>query len=338
MSHYEHLTIDERESIWELSHEGKGPRAIGRSMGRSASTISRELRRNAYLLNGKTSVYRPSTAERKYAARRSRCRRRALLEDEGLQKLMERLIGEQGWSPEQVENRLKLEGSQYRISYTTIYRWLYAGKRRPWRPDARRFQEMVLHLRRGGKRKRAKGEPKRQGQRNISHKLSERPDAANKREEIGHWEADTIQGKINSGCVVTMVDRKSRFLLGGKVERKFADDVAEAMYRLLSSVPPEYVKSITPDRGTEFSAHAVVTERVHQVPFYFPPPHSPWERPSVENTNGLLRQYVPARSNLTTLTEADVRLYVRLLNTRPRKCLGWKTPAEVFFRKLLHLT
>lgn len=338
MSHYQHLSIEERESIWELCHEGKGLREIGRRIGRSASTISRELRRNSYLHNGEISVYRPSTAERKYAARRERCRRRVLLEDEGLQRLVERLIGEQSWSPEQVENRLKLEGSQYRISYTTIYRWLHTGKRRFWRPDAQKFQQMVFHLRRRGKRKREKGELKRQGQRNIPHKLSERPEAANKREEIGHWEADTIQGKINSGCVVTMVDRKSRFLLGGKVDRKFADDVAQTMSRLLSSVPPEYVKSITPDRGTEFTAHAVVTEQVHQVPFYFPPPHSPWERPSVENTNGLLRQYVPARSNLTTLTEADVRLYVRLLNTRPRKCLGWKTPAEIFFSNLLHLT
>ena len=260
-----------------------------------------------------------------------------LLEDEGLQRVVERLIVEQGWSPEQVENRLKMEGSQYRVSYTTIYRWLHAGNC-PWRPDAQRFKQMVLHLRRRGRRKGVNGEIRRQGRRNIPHHLSECPDAANKREEIGHWEADTIQGKINSGCVVTMVDRKSRFLLGGKVDRKFADDVTQTMSRLLSSVPPEYVKSITPDRGTEFFAHAVVTEQVHQVPFYFPPPHAPWERPSVENTNGLLRQYVPARSNLTTLTEADVQADVRLLNTRPRKCLGWKTPAEVFFGSLLHLT
>jgi len=337
MSHYEHLSIEERESIWELQHEGKGPRGIGREIGRSASTISRELRRNSYLFHGKKAIYRPSTAQRKYAARRERCKRKVLLEDEGLQRVVERLIIEQGWSPEQVENRLKMEGSQYRVSYTTIYRWLYAGNY-SWRPDAQRFKQMVLHLRRRGRRKGVNGEIRRQGRRNIPHHLSERPEAANKREEIGHWEADTIQGKINSGCVVTMVDRKSRFLLGGKVDRKFADDVAQAMSRLLSSVPPEYVKSITPDRGTEFSAHAVVTEQVHQVPFYFPPPHAPWERPSVENTNGLLRQYVPARSNLTTLTEADVQADVRLLNTRPRKCLGWKTPAEVFFGSLLHLT
>ena len=337
MSHYQHLSIDERESIWELSHEGKGPREIGRTMGRAASTISRELNRNSFLINGQISVYRPSTADRKYAARGKRCRRRVLLEDDNLQRLVERLIVEQGWSPEQVENRLKLEGSQYRVSYATIYRWLHAG-RNPWRLEARRFQQMALHLRHRGKRKHKKGEIERRGKRNIPHKLSERPDAANKREEIGHWEADTIQGKINSGCVVTMVDRKSRFLLGGKVDRKFADDVARVMTTLLSSVPPEYVKSITPDRGTEFTAHAAVTEQVYQVPFYFPHPHSPWERPTVENTNGLLRQYVPARSNLALLTEADVRLYVRLLNTRPRKCLDWKTPAEIFFDKGLHLT
>jgi IS30 family transposase len=338
MSHYQHLTTEDRESIWELRFEGNGPREIGRRIGRSASTISRELSRNSYHLHGGPKIYRPSTADKKYATRRKRCRRRVLLEDEGLQRLVERLIVEQGWSPEQVENRLKLEGSQYRISYATIYRWLNDG-RHSWRPEARRrFQQIVLHLRHGGRRKHKKGEVERRGYRIIPHKLSERPDAANKRAEIGHWEADTIQGKINSGCVVTMVDRKSRFLLGGKVERKFADDVAQVMSRLLSSVPPEYVKSITPDRGTEFSAHAVITERVHQVPFYFPHPHSPWERPTVENINGLFRQYVPARSNLTTLTEADVRQYVRLLNTRPRKCLGWKTPAEIFFGSLLHLT
>ncbi|MPM75685.1 IS30 family transposase ISSlu1 [bioreactor metagenome] len=337
MNHYRHLTIDERESIWELCHEGKGPQEIGRRISRSASTISRELARNSYLLNGKTKVYRPSTAQRKYAARRERCRRRELLEDEGLQTLVERLIVEQSWSPEQVQNRLKLEGSAYRISYTTIYRWIRAG-RIPWKPEAPRYRNIALHLRHQGTRKHKKGEAEHRGKRNYPHKLSERPEAANKREEIGHWEADTLQGKINSGCVALMVDRKSRFTLGDKARRKFSDDVAQVMMAQLSSVPAQYVKSITPDRGTEFAAHAIVTERVHQVPFYFPPPHSPWERPTVENTNGLLRQYIPVRADLTKLTEADVRKYIHLLNTRPRKCLGWKTPTEVFFGSLLHLT
>jgi IS30 family transposase len=337
MNHYRHLTIDERESIWELCLEGKGPQEIGRRINRSASTISRELRRNAYWVNGKAKTYRPSTAQRKYTARRVRCRRRVLLEDEGLQELVERLIVEQGWSPEQIHNRLKLEASTYRVSYTTIYRWIRAG-RIPWKPEAHRYQRIALYLRHRGKRKHRKGEVERRGERTFPHRLSERPEAANRREEIGHWEADTIQGKINSGCVVMMVDRKSRFLLGGKAHRKFADDVAQVMSALLSSVPAQYVKSITPDRGTEFAFHAAVTEQVHQVPFYFPPPHAPWERPSVENTNGLLRQYVPARSDLTKLTEPVVRQYVHLLNTRPRKCLDWKTPAEIFFGSLLHLT
>jgi len=337
MSHYQHLTTEERESIWELRFEGNGPREIGRRIGRSASTISRELDRNSYQHNGGPKIYRPSTADKKYAARRKRCRRRKLFEDEELQKEVERLIAEQDWSPEQVDKRLKLEGNRYQVSYTTIYRWLNDG-RRIWRPEARRFHRIVLHLRCGGKRKHKKGEVERRGHRVIFHTLSERPDAANKRKEIGHWEADTVQGKINSGCVVTMVDRKSRFLLGGKAQRKFADDVTHSMVRMLLPIPPECVKSITPDRGTEFAAHAVVTELVHQVPFYFPHPHSPWERPTVENTNGLFRQYVPARSDLSRLTDSDVQTYVHLLNTRPRKCLGWRTPTEVFFDTVLHFT
>lgn len=337
MNHYQHLTMDERESIWELRLKGTGLREIGRKIGRSASTISRELKRNSYSTNGDARIYRPSTATKKYEARRKRCRRRKRFEDEGLQKAVERLIVEMDWCPEQIDNRLRLEGSQYRVSYTTIYRWLRSG-RSSWQPEARRFQLMVHHLRHRGKRKHKKGEVELRGHRIIPHKLSERPESANKREEIGHWEADTIQGKINSGCVVTMVDRKSRFLLGGKVKKKFADDVAHSMSELLSPLPPEYVKTITPDRGTEFTAHATVTQQVHQVPFYFPHPHSPWERPSVENTNGLLRQYVPTRSDFAKLTDENVQAAVRLLNTRPRKCLGWKTPAEIFFGYVLHLT
>ena len=329
MSHYHHLSIEERESIWEGLLQGKSRAAIARELQRSPSTITREIRRNSYLLH-KTPKYRPSTAERRYQQRRERCRRTALLQDPALRALVERLIVESGWSPEQISGRLELEQSPYRISHTTIYRWLHAGEARG-RKTTPYFRNIVLHLRHRGKNRRRKGNGDQRGRRVIHYRLSERAEEANLREAIGHWEADTVQGKINSGCVLTMVDRKSRYLIGGKVARKFSLDVAQAMCAAFERIPSHYIQTVTQDRGTEFTAYSEVLKIHPTLRFYFCDPHCPWQRPTSKNTNGLLRQYIPPRYALSQLCDEQVQAYIHLLNNRPRKCLGWCTPAEVFF-------
>ena len=148
-------------------------------------------------------------------------------------------------------------------------------------------------------------------------------------------QGDTVAGKTGKACFVTLVERKMRFLVGGKSSAKRAADVNEVMLIALEGHP---VKSITPDRGKEFAKHAEVTEALEGVKFYFPPPHHPWERGSNENTNGLLREYFPKGQGITDIPDAYIQEMFDKLNRRPRKCLGYRTPYEVYYSKTLHLT
>ena len=168
----------------------------------------------------------------------------------------------------------------------------------------------------------------------ISNELSARPHAANHRRRLGDWEGDTVAGKTGRACLVTLVDRKSRFATGGKADKKNACEVNRVMIRALQGLP---VKTITPDRGKEFARHAEVTSAL-QAPFYFPEPHQPWQRGTNENTNGLLREYFPKGQDLTDISEDHIQEVFDELNKRPRKCLGYRTPYEVFYKKKLHLT
>jgi len=148
-------------------------------------------------------------------------------------------------------------------------------------------------------------------------------------------QGDTVAGKTGKACLVTLVDRKTRFLVGGKSSAKRVADVNEVMLIALEGHP---VKSITPDSGKEFAKHAEVTEALEGVKFYFPPPHHPWERGSNENTNGLLREYFPKGQDITDIPDAYIQEMFDKLNRRPRKCLGYRTPYEVYYSKTLHLT
>lgn len=172
----------------------------------------------------------------------------------------------------------------------------------------------------------------------ISHPIEERPEEAQRRTELGHWEADTVAGKTGSSYMVTLVDRKSRFLLGKRISRKAAAEVEEGMIALLISLPPELRRSVTPDRGKEFVAHPRISAALNDLPFYFPKPHAPWERGTNENTNGLIREYCPKSVDMNSFDASYFDDFIARLNLRPRKCLGWKSPAEVFYGSVLHLT
>lgn len=154
---------------------------------------------------------------------------------------------------------------------------------------------------------------------------------------IGHWEADTVVGKPGSACIVTITDRCSRYLLAGKVPRRFSTLVADKIVSLLSPLPKKKRKTITPDRGKEFSKHREVTQALC-LPFYFPDPHAPWQRGTNENINGLIREYLPKSFDMAFSSDEEISRFIDKLNRRPRKCLDWKTPYEVFFNRLLHLT
>ena len=327
MCHYHHLTLIEREKIMFFRAQGKNLSGIAKEIGRSKATISRELQRN-----NKDTSYIPAIAHQQYRTRRKACHAAKKLNNPELLCLVKDKFLNHQWSPEEIAGRLRLEKHCESISYATIYRGIYAGM----------FDEANLsHGARGAVRKlrhrektrHKKGHAERRGKIRISNELSARPRAANNRSRLGDWESDTVAGKTGSACLVTLVDRKSRFAIGGKADKKNSREVSRVMIHALQGLP---VKTITPDRGMEFARHTVVTSSL-QVPFYFPPPHQPWQRGTNENTNGLLREYFPKGQDLAGVSEEHIQDVFDELNKRPRKCLGYHTPYEVFYKKTLHL-
>lgn len=322
MGHQIHLTLREREDIMLMRRDGRGVSEIARAIGRSKSTVSRELKRNSC-----ERFYRASTAQRRYEGRRLACRRRRALDDERVFNLVRDKFLEEQWSPEQIEGRLALELGRSPVSDTTIYRGIHSG----------RFDGCIggrkakRRLRHRGKRRR--GPSERRGKIKVSNEISERPAAAEGRSEPGHWEGDTVAGKAGGPCLLTLVDRKDGFLVGGKCRRKTAKCVRDKMPRALEGQP---LGSVTLDRGKEFADHAQVTADI-DVQFYFALPHHPWQRGTNENTNGLLREYFPKGESLARVSEKRVQEVYDKLNRRPRKRLGYRTPYEVHCSETLRL-
>lgn len=316
MSCYSHLTIEERECLMLSYEQGESIRQIAKKMGRAPSTISRELRRNP-------NPYRAVSAQKHYQKRRQHCVRHKVLSDLDLHKTVHFLLGYLWWSPEQISNRFREEGTA-KISTSTIYRALENGDLQ----DTLRYYLRIKYHKHGKNK-----EPNKLC---FQKTISLRPEAAKLRAEPGHWEGDTIRGSCETDSLVTLVDRYSRILLCAKVPNKESGTVRRAVVRLLtrSRLP---VRSVTFDQGTEF-AESKEMEQELGVEVYYAHPRSPWERPTNENTNGLIRQFVPKRSKVSALTNEDVDRFIAALNFRPRKCLGWKTPYEVAFGEVLHLT
>ncbi len=331
MSRYKHLTLFEREKIFLLSAQNKSLSVIAKEIGRNKSTISRELNRNSF-----DGSYSPSVAQDKYHKRRASCRRHRLLANAKLFHYVNSYFLEHQWSPEQISGRLKHEESDLYVSYTTIYRAIYAGMfDTPKEKHSHGCRGAIRKLRHRGKSRHTQDYVERRGKIIISNPIAERPNEANSRERIGDWEADTVVCKKNHSCFVTLTDRKSRFLLSKKIEAKNSICVRDALIDLLRNEP---CYTITPDRGKEFAKHAEVTAALNGLPFYFPLPHHPWQRGTNENTNGLLREYFPKGTDISSYDNAYIQSKVDELNMRPRKCLGYRTPYEVYFEKVLHLT
>ena len=314
MSCYHHLTIEERELLYGFLQNNLSIRKIAEELGRSPSTISRELKRNRN--------YLPIQAQKEYRKRRKRCVRKCLLADPQLEKTVRFFLSSLYWSPEQIANRLKREGAQT-VSTSTIYRALDQGLLR----DTLRYYLRIKYKKHGKAKK---------NMRCFARKIEDRPEAATGRAELGHWEGDTIVSFRSRTVIATLVDRRSRFLTAGRVPSKDAAEVRSVVVRLLNRTAHP-VKSITFDRGFEFADSAGM-ENDLDTAVYFAHPHSPWERPTNENTNGLLRQFIPKHTELNNVTDADLSRFVALINLRPRKCLNWSTPFEVFSDQLLHFT
>jgi len=316
--HYDQLSLDERYEIYRLHQSKTSLRQIGRIMGRHPSTISRELERNA-LPRGE---YKPTSADRIAMSRRRRLSRIERLRQ--LRTYVDDRLA-MGWSPEQIAGRLRLEGSEHTVGVETIYRYIYRPRRRSeklWRflPRAK-----ANRGRRYFKRRR---EP-------LANRRSihQRPECVALRQEFGHWEGDLMQFRTQRGNLLTVCERKTRFTLTAPLKTKTAAETGAALIDALRRVPQAARKTVTFDNGGEFHDHHKL-EAVLKLEAYFCDPHSPWQRGTIENTNGILRRDMPRKTNITNYTVRDIGEITWAVNSTPRKCLGFKTPAEAFLENL----
>ncbi|MDO8632803.1 MAG: IS30 family transposase [Phycisphaerales bacterium] len=312
---YHQITSGERYMISALRKQGLSLGQVGRELGRHRSTIGRELRRNGC----RHGYYRPSVAVTLAVSRRSVSRRNQRFSPTQLRRVEALLVRQ--WSPEQVAGYLRRH-RELQISHETIYRHI-------WK-DRRRGGGLHLHLRGARKRRRKRyGSYDSRGRLAGKRHISERPAACDHRTEIGHWEIDTILGTGSRHCLLSLVDRKTGFLLLGKLAARTTQATTDRTIGFVRQHPRRFA-TITADNGTEFHDYDSI-ERATDVPFYFATPHHAWERGTSENTNGLIRQYAPKGRNLARLTPDACTRIASHLNRRPRKRLGFRTPEECFY-------
>ena len=313
------LSLAERESISRGLAQGRSLRQISRALGRPASTVSREVKRH-----GGREHYRAESADKRAWQNARRPKPCVLAVRPRLQRVVAVRL-KWNWSPEQIARWLKLtypHDEAMRVSYETIYRSLYIQSRGALK------KELMAHLRferlmRQSKRVRSEGG---RGKIQDAVSISERPAEVQDRAVPGHWEGDLLSGSHNSH-IATLVERQTRYVMLAKVSGKQTQEVVGALKRVIGKLPAELRRSLTWDRGKELSRHkdfSLATD----MQVYFCDPQSPWQRGSNENTNGLLRQYFPKGMDLTSLTQAQLNKVARELNERPRKTLGFLTPAQ----------
>jgi IS30 family transposase len=310
---YQHLSTEERYELAALRRQKMGLAAIAEHLGRHRSTLYREVKRNQSVHDG---CYRPSHAVEKASGRQKRSRRNWRYGPEAFAPI-ETLIRKRH-SPQQIVGRRRFEG-QAVMSHETIYRWIWADKR---------CGGSLWRQLRGARKQRRKRYNSYDSRGRLAGKkpIEQRPLAVASRERIGDWEIDTMHGR-GKACVVTVVERKSGLVRIGPIGRATKEQTLARTVKLLG---PERVKTITADNGTEFHNYRELERRLG-VEMYFATPHHAWERGTNENTNGLIRQYLPKGTNLSRLTQAQCDRIAEQLNNRPRLRLGFKTPNEVYY-------
>ena len=323
MSHH-HLKLEERYVIYHLVLYGLSYREIGRRLGRHHTTIMREVDRNGPSHDG---VYYHETAHRHARTRFAKARHRRRFEHRPLR---DRVFAglHRDWSPEQIAGRLKWDhpkNKRMRIAPETIYQWIYT--------EACSGGELYHHLRRRHK-KRRRQRRYGSGRGLIPGRVSirERPAAVESRRRFGDWEGDLVEGRKSTGAIATLVERKSRYLLAKGLASKHARPTAAAITGLLAALPSKGRRTLTLDNGKEFARFKMIEEGTG-AKVYFADPYAAWQRGSNENTNGLIRQYLPKGIDMRNTSEQKLAIIVHNINHRPRKCLGYKTPFEVLSRQ-----
>ena len=316
------LTLAEREEISRALASGHTIRSIATLLDRAPSTISREIQRN-----GGQGCYRANQADQAAWDRAHRPKTCKLAENRTLARIVAAKL-QWLWSPEQIAGWLKCaypDDEHYQVSHETIYRSLFIQARGVLK------KELQQHLRRTRAMRRSRHHTQRSDDRRRIRdavSLSERPATAEDRAVPGHWEGDLLCGS-HSSQIATLVERQTRYVMLVKVASKDAQTFASTLVKNARKLPQELYKSLTWDRGTEMAQHQSFTLAT-DIQVYFCDPHSPWQRGSNENTNGLLRQYLPKGTDLSAYSQAKLNAVARQLNTRPRKTLNYETPAGRF--------
>lgn len=320
-SGYQHLTLSERIELFRLHKCGQSVRAIARSLGRSASTISRELARNSAPTKAWSEGYEPARAQALALRRRHWDARFRLSRDPRLRThVHERLKA--GWSPEQIAGELRTRCGRCVISHESIYRFVYhrSAQKDYW------HRLLPRHKSRRGRLGRRGANPVDFIRQRVS--LGLRPSSANDRSARGHWEADLMLFARYGQAILVTHERHSRLLLATRQPNKQALPVARQLLRQFRGLPKALRRSLTLDNGTEFSYHY----QLHRLGMatYFCDPHAPWQRGGIENAIGRLRRGLPRKTDLARLEPRQLDHVIATYNHTPRKCLGFKTPAQVF--------
>ncbi len=310
---YHQLTSEERYALSALRKQGFSQAAIARALGRHRSTISREIRRNQ-----KQRWYRAEDAEARARTRRRNSRRNHRMRAADWALICSKL--RELWSPQQIVGRLGKQG-RLKVSHETIYRHIWE--------DRRKGGTLWLCLRGSRKQRRKRnGSYDSRGRLAGKRMIAERPPGAQNRSRVGHLEGDTVIGNLDQHCVLTLVDRKTGYVLIGKLRSRTVQEANERAISLIQQAPRKTL-SITVDNGTEFHGYKAIEEAT-RASVYFATPHHSWERGTSENTNGLIRQYLPKRQSMARISQGECEWIAKQLNDRPRKRLGYRTPAECY--------
>lgn len=317
---FTHLTPEERDEIAIMRAQGKSLNDIAQKLQRTKSTISRELQRNR---SSVYNVYLSHRAQQRAMERKSAAHQRPRLKNGTIRRYVTSKL-KQGWSPEQIAGRLGTNYPELSISHEAIYQYLYDGR-------VRQNEDLVPYLPRAHKRRQQKGHRHTHRSLHIPQRISinDRPEHISTRKQFGHWETDSVISRQSTAALNVSVERKSRFTKITKMNKKSAQQTRCALTRTLSRLPAHARQTITYDNGSENVGHLCVNE-VLGTQSYFCNPYRSWEKGTNENTIGLIRRVYPKKTNFDHVPRPHLKALERRLNNRPRKCLSFKTPSEVF--------
>lgn len=316
---YVHLSLAERDQITQLLWEGKKSRDIAVMIGRDKSTIYRELKLNS---SPEHKKYLSHRAHQRAENRREEASCRKRLKDDLIRGYVEDKL-QIGWSPELISGRIKIEHPGQSISYEAIYQYIYHA-------ETTNRGELIEYLRRSHRKRKKKGIGRKERRTKIPNRIpiDERPKSVEKRQEFGHWEGDSIVSRKSLAALNSLTERKSRLLLLTKLDRKGAIETKNAVVRRLQVFHSKGRRTLTMDNGTENAQHQEITASL-DTKCFFAHPYASWERGTNEHINGMIRWYLPKGTDFSKISDKQIAKIESLLNNRPMKCLGFKTPIEV---------